>query len=64
MTTPDCYSDSYLVVEKMIHQGELVFSELERLLDVLEGQEHITPSEHRALLELAMKLNKDQLPSP
>ena len=62
MTTPDSLSDSYLVVEKMIHLGELVFSELEHLLDVLEGQELITPSEHSALLELARKLNIDRSP--
>jgi hypothetical protein len=64
MTTPDSLSDSYLVVEKMIHLGELVFSELEHLLDVLEGQELITPSEHCALLELARKLNIDRSPRP
>jgi hypothetical protein len=62
MTTPDSLSDSYLVVEKMIHLGELVFSELEHLLDVLEEQELITPSEHSALLELARKLNIDRSP--
>ncbi len=60
MTTPDSLSDSYLVVEKMIHLGELVFSELEHLLDVLEGQGLITPSEHIALLELARKFNIDK----
>jgi hypothetical protein len=62
MTTPDSLSDSYLVVEKMIHLGELVFTELEHLLDVLEGQELITPAEHSALLELARKLNRDRSP--
>ncbi len=62
MATPDSYSDSYIVVEKMIHLSELVFSELEHLLDVLEGQELITPSEHVALLELAKKLDVDKPP--
>lgn len=60
MTTPDSFSDSYIVVEKMIHLGELMNSELEHLLDVLERQELITPAEHKALLELAKKLNIDR----
>lgn len=62
MTTPDSFSDSYIVVEKMIRLGELVFSELEHLLDVLDGQELITQAEHQALLELARKLNMGHLP--
>ena len=62
MTTPDSFSDSYIVVEKMIRLGELVFSDLEHLLDVLDGQELITPAEHQALLELARKLNIGHLP--
>ncbi|HEX9385939.1 MAG TPA: hypothetical protein VF918_06430 [Anaerolineales bacterium] len=62
MATPDSYSDSYIVVEKMIRFGELVFSELEHLLDILEGQELITPGEHKALLELASNLNMGHLP--
>lgn len=62
MTTPDSFSDSYLVVEKMIHLGEIVFAELEHLLEVLEGQELITPVEHRGLLELARKTKLDQPP--
>jgi hypothetical protein len=63
MTTPDSFSDSYLVVERMIHLGEIAFSELEHLLEVLEQQELITPSEHRALLELAGTSNLDQSPA-
>jgi hypothetical protein len=63
MTTPDSFSDSYIVVEKMILLGELVFSELEHLLDVLDGQELITPAEHQALLELARKLNIGRSPN-
>jgi len=55
-------SDSYIVVEKMLRLGELMFTELEHLLDVLEGQELITSSEHKALLELAKKLNIDKSP--
>lgn len=50
-------SDSYLVVERMIRQGEVSGSELECLLDVLEGQDQITTEEHKALLELAKGLN-------
>lgn len=63
MTTSDSYSDSYIVVEKMIYLSELVFSELEHLLDVLERQELITPSEHVGLLELAKKLDLDKSPT-
>jgi uncharacterized protein YpbB len=55
-------SDSYIVVEKMIRLGELVYSELEHLLKELERQELITPSEHGALLRLARKLNLDRSP--
>jgi len=62
MAIPDSYSDSYMVVEKMIHLGELVFTELEHLLDVLEGQELITASEHVGLLDLAKKLNIKKSP--
>jgi hypothetical protein len=50
------FSDSYLVVEKMIHQGEIGMSELERLLDSLEEQQLITPAEHETLLELSQKV--------
>jgi hypothetical protein len=62
VTTPDSFSDSYVVVERMIHLGEIVFAELEPLLEVLEEQELITPVEHRGLLELARKTNLDQSP--
>ena len=50
-------SDSYVVVERMIRQGEVAGSELERLLVVLEEQDQITVEEHKALLELAHGLN-------
>jgi len=50
-------SDSYLVVERMIRQGEVEGSELEHLLSALEEQEQITIEEHKALLQLAEGLN-------
>jgi hypothetical protein len=53
-------SDSFIVVERMIRHGELRWSELEHLLEILVGQEHITVEECRALLDLATKLNVDQ----
>ena len=46
-------SDSYIVVEKMIRLGKVSMSELEHLLNSLEEQEAITPSERQTLLELA-----------
>jgi transposase len=55
-------SDSYLVVERMIRQGEVSGSELERLLVVLEQQDQITLEEHKALLELAEGLSTADTP--
>jgi hypothetical protein len=55
-------SDSYLVVEKMIRQDEIMLSELEHLLEVLEGQGQITSEEHQTLLELAQATDADQIP--
>ncbi len=52
-------SDSNLVVTRMIRAGEVSLSELERLLDSLEGQQLITTAEHEALLELAWKINTE-----
>lgn len=46
-------SDSYIVLEKMIRLREIMFSELQHLMDVLEGQGLITPAERSSLLELA-----------
>lgn len=45
--------DSYAAVEKMIHLGEFMLSDLEHLLDNLRRQERISGAEHEALLELA-----------
>ena len=57
-------SDSYLVIERMIQMGEVMLSELERLLDTLEEQNLITTAEHEALLELAWKLSIGRTPPP
>lgn len=53
-------SDSYLVMERMIQSGEVLLSELERLLDLLEAQGMISKSEHQVLLELGWKINVDK----
>jgi hypothetical protein len=50
-------SDSYVTIEKMIHLGEFMLSDLERLLETLHRQERITNSEQEALLELAWRLS-------
>jgi len=52
-------SDSYIVLEKMIRLGEIMFSELQHLLDVLERQGLITSAEHAALLELGSGINTE-----
>ena len=52
-------SDHYIVMERMIRLGEVLMSELEHVLDALEKQELITPSEYQTLLELAHRLNID-----
>lgn len=52
-------SDSYLVIERMIQQGEISLSELENLLYSLEEQQLITTAEQQSLLELAAKINSD-----
>jgi hypothetical protein len=52
-------SDSYLVVERMIQQGQISVSELERLLHLLTEQQFITVVEQKSLLELAAKINSD-----
>ena len=52
-------SDSYLVVERMIQQGEISLSELENLLYSLEEQQLVTTAEQQSLLELAAKIHSD-----
>ena len=54
-------SDHYIVVERMIRLGEVLISELEHLLDSLEHQELITHAEHQTLLDLARRLNIDNI---
>lgn len=50
-------SDSYIVLERMIRQGEITISELEPLLDYLEAQGQISGEEHESLLRLARELD-------
>jgi hypothetical protein len=45
--------DSYAAIENKIRLGEVMLSEVERLLDTLHRQKLITPSELETLLELA-----------
>ena len=59
MQTPD----SYTAVEEMIRLGRIMLSDLEHLLDSLQRQERITPSEHESLLELAWKMRIPSNPS-
>ena len=56
-------SNSYLVVEKMIQRGEIMLSELERLLDALEEERLITAAEQETLLELGWKVTTGKSPS-
>ena len=53
--------NSYAAIEKMIQLGEVMLSNLERLLDTLHRQEMITSSEQETLLELAWskRINKN-----
>jgi hypothetical protein len=56
-------SDSYTAVEKMIELGEIMFTDLERLLLTLRRHERITVSEYEALLERAWSMNVDKIRS-
>jgi hypothetical protein len=51
------HSPSFLVVERMIRQGEITLSELEPLLDSLEAQGQISSDEHQSLLRMARELD-------
>jgi hypothetical protein len=57
---------SFLALETMLRQGWLMtsFPDFKHLLDLLEQKEQITAAEHQTLLELAEKLELDQLPHP
>ena len=48
--------DHYIVVEKMIRQGEVSKPELQHLLESLEQQGQISPAERHALLQLAEQI--------
>jgi hypothetical protein len=56
-------SSSYVALEGMLQQGWIFmsFTELERVLRLLEKKGLITPAEHSALLDLAKKLGLDKL---
>ena len=45
--------DSYAAIENKVQLGEVMLSEVERLLDTLHRQQLITNSELETLLELA-----------
>ena len=57
-------SSSYLALEGMLQQGWVFmsFTELERVLHLLEKKGLITPVEHKALTELARNLGMDKMP--
>jgi hypothetical protein len=52
-------SSSYLAFEAMLRQGWVFmsFARLEKVLSLLEKKALISPSEHKALIELAKKKN-------
>lgn len=54
--------DAYPSVERMIYRGEIMLSDLERLLEFLHRHERITRSEQETLLELAWSRNINSLP--
>ena len=58
METPD----SYAAVERMIHLGDFMLSDLERLLDDLHKQKRISAIEHETLLELAWHTSLKSVP--
>ena len=47
------WSDSYLVMERMIRAGDVTAAELRDLLSTLESQGLISAFEHLVLLQLA-----------
>lgn len=48
--------NSYAAIENMIRQGDILLSDLERLLNALHKEERITSSEQEALLEMAWSM--------
>ena len=57
------WSDSYLVVERMIQEGNVTALELADLLIALESQGLISAAEHAGLLELALEAKVEDLSS-
>ena len=62
METSSAYSESYFAVEQRIRGGQLSLSELEHLLDGLVSQKQISSAEQQALLELAWRINTNDMP--
>jgi hypothetical protein len=54
------YSGSYVIVESMIRQNQVMLSELQQLVDSLNRRGLISTKEQQALLNLATKI----LPKP
>jgi len=50
------FSGSYVIVESMIRQNKVVFSELEQLVDSLSRRGLISQQEQKDLLRLARKV--------
>lgn len=56
------FSGSYVIVESMIRQNQVVFSELEQLVNSLSRRGLISIKEQQALLTLARKVLPKSLP--
>ena len=50
------YSGSYVIVEAMIRQNQVMLSELQQLVDSLNRRGLISTKEQQALLNLARKI--------
>lgn len=50
------YSGSYVIVETMIRQNKVIFSELEQLVNSLNRRGLISSREQQSLLNLARKI--------
>ncbi len=48
--------DSYAAIENMIRHGEILLSDLERLLNAFHKEERLSSSEQEALLEIAWRV--------
>lgn len=56
------FSGSYVIVESMIRQNQVMFSELEQLVNSLSRRGLISIKEQQALLTLARKVLPKSLP--